>query len=131
MHEMDFKNRKNYPITTAPFHYIDNGEIKYNASGIVINNDEELKEFLLIWHENHNDIYFYDFALIGRYEFIYTPDIASFFRRYNFLYNHKIPSYSTTFDELPAQWVQVIEIITSNLMQAKEHYLRKKQSGIK
>jgi len=39
-------------------------------------------------------------------------------RRFNFMEEYKISSYSTIYDELPAVWVDAVEIMKVNLSQA-------------
>jgi len=92
----------------------------YTVSGLQINNETELEQWFLNWHEKHNFIYYYDFSCVARWDFIFDNKIDEWIVRYNLLKSNNIQSYSNVFDELPAIWIQGLDVITTELAKAAE-----------
>lgn len=99
---------------------IDNDYPVYTVYKQQINNDEELEEWFANWYEKYPNIYFNDFSLVGRWSYIFDEQIDEWIMRYNFLKSYNISSYGNTFDDLPAIWVDALNIMNTQSILVSE-----------
>jgi len=58
---------------------------------------------------------FFDYCLeVKDFEFVFTSEILELLRRYKFFKEYKITSYSTHYDDLPAVWLDALQIMDYN-----------------
>lgn len=81
------------------------------------NIDVDVEKWILEKQYKLTEELFFDFCLIGHWSYIFDSKIEEWLMRYNALQNN-IPSYSLLFDDLPAVWVEVINIISSETTKA-------------
>lgn len=59
--------------------------------------------------------FFGDYCLeIGNFEWIFTDDIRDLLTRFRYFKEYKIPSFSLLFDDLPAYWIDAVEIMENS-----------------
>lgn len=58
---------------------------------------------------------FFDYCLeVQDFEFPFTPKILEWLRRYKYFKEYKITSYGTHYDDLPAFWLDAVDIMDYN-----------------
>ena len=78
--------------------------------------DDWLKE-----NDKYGEELYYDFCLESNdFPGIFTPDVNEYLTRHKMLKDYNISSFATEFDNLPAIWVDAIEIIDVNVTKAME-----------
>ena len=64
---------------------------------------------------------FFDFAIeVNDFRWVFSTDIMNIMRRYKMLKEHNIISYSNLYDEIPAPFIEAIEIIEHNQAEARK-----------
>ena len=74
------------------------------------------------WHFNNEIIEFtpIDYCLIQHSPFIYTESIDDIITRYSLFKTHGIISFSNNYDEMPAKWIDILNLIDIELNKARE-----------
>lgn len=58
---------------------------------------------------------FFDYCLdVSDFEYIFSNDIIDLLRRFRLFAEYQIQSFSNIYDELPAYWIDAIELISYN-----------------
>lgn len=75
----------------------------------------------LVTHDLNGEELFYDFCLESNdFANIFTPEINEYLSRHKMLKDYGIMSFNNDFDTLPAVWIDVIELIDKNIMNAMQ-----------
>jgi len=79
-------------------------------------NEQEVEHWLLI---NEDNGYPHEYAAtIKAAQVIYTPQIAEYLLRYQMQKNYNIYSYSQIFDEIPADWIDLLPFMDMTIAEA-------------
>ncbi len=82
----------------------------------IIENEDKLDLWLF---EQKDENYPYDYGyLIKDSDYIYTPSVADKLRRYKLQKEFGIYSYSKKFEDIPAIWIDMLNIISSEIPKA-------------
>ena len=85
-------------------------------------NEQKVEQWLL---KNDEPAYPHDYAaLIKASQVIYTPQIAEYLMRYKMQKKYNIYSYSQNFDEIPADWIDMLPYIDTCIEEEKEEKQR-------
>jgi len=81
------------------------------------NNESQVEAWLLT--QDDSKVMSIDYmTFIKHSSLIYTPEINEYIMRYNLLKNHNIHSYGNVLDDLPAKWVDVLNLLESEYHKA-------------
>ena len=84
--------------------------------------EREVEEWLL---DNTEPSYPHEYAaLIKSSQVIYSPQIAEYLLRYKMQKNYNIYSYSLNFDEIPADWIELLPYMDMCVNEALEEKKR-------
>jgi len=87
----------------------------------IFENEQDINQWLL---NNNESGYPHDYAaFIKSSEVIYTPQIQEYLIRYKMQKEHNIFSYSQNFDNVPAEWIDLlswIDICMGEALQEKQ-----------
>jgi hypothetical protein len=85
-------------------------------------NEQEVEQWLLT---NDEPAYPHEYAaLIKASQIIYTPQIAEYLIRYRMQKDYNIYSYSQNFDEIPADWIEMLPYMDMCVNEAIEEKKR-------
>lgn len=87
-------------------------------------NEKDVEQWLI---KNDEPAYPHDYAaLIKASQVIYTPQIEEYLIRYKMQKQYNIYSYSQNFDEIPADWIDMLGFIDGCINEALEEKERLK-----
>jgi len=85
-------------------------------------NEQAVEQWLLT---NEDPCYPHDYAaLIKASQVIYSPEIAEYLTRYKMQKQYNIYSYSQNFDEIPADWIDMLSWIDTCVSEAEQEKSR-------
>jgi len=91
----------------------------------IFNNEQEIASWLT--YRNNSEYYAQDYiAFINHSPFIYTDFTEECLARYNLQKNYNVKSYGETFEEIPAWWVDILNLIDSEIIRATQERQRQK-----
>jgi len=92
----------------------------------IFHNEEEIASWL--YYQNDSSIYAFDYIKLIKYApFIYTDFTQEVLLRYSLFKNHNVYSFSNKFEELPAWWIDTINLLDSEYIKAEKAWQRQQQ----